>query len=50
MLDGLRVSLSWKLGEPEVLYWHPYGSNYETRQPLTADVHGERACKSSSVP
>jgi hypothetical protein len=49
-LDDLRISLSWKLGEPEVLYWHPYGSNHESRQPLTADILGEQACKSSSVP
>jgi hypothetical protein len=40
-LDGMRVSLSWKLGEPEVLHWHPYGSNHENRRLLTADVLGE---------
>jgi hypothetical protein len=37
VLEGRRVSLSWKLGEPEVLYWHEVDAGYRQRQPLTAD-------------
>jgi hypothetical protein len=35
-LDGRIVYLCWKLGEPEVLYWHDLDSGYAGRQPLTA--------------
>jgi hypothetical protein len=37
ILDGRLVSLSWKLGEPEVLYWHEVDTGYRQRQSLTAD-------------
>lgn len=37
ILDDRRVSLSWKLGEPEVLYWHEVDAGYRRRQPLAAD-------------
>jgi hypothetical protein len=50
LLDDQKVCLLWKLGEPEVLYWYPYGASYTERQPLTADVSAEQACKSSAVP
>jgi hypothetical protein len=36
ILDGRRVCLSWKLGEPEVLYWHEVDAGFRRRQPLTA--------------
>jgi hypothetical protein len=35
-LDGRIVLLCWKLGEPEVLYWHAVDSGFAGRQPLTA--------------
>ena len=35
-LDGRLVLLCWKLGEPEVLYWHDLDSGFAGRQPLTA--------------
>jgi hypothetical protein len=35
-LDGRVVYLCWKLGEPEVLYWHDLDSGFSGRQPLTA--------------
>jgi len=35
-LDGRIVYLCWKLGEPEVLYWHDLDSGFTGRQPLTA--------------
>jgi len=38
MLDGRRIGLSWKLGEPEVFHWHQWGAGYSQRQPLAADI------------
>src|SRR5262245_12734370 len=41
-LDGRVVYLCWRLGEPEVLYWHDLESGLAGRQPLTAgSVAGE---------
>jgi len=36
MLEGRQVYLCWKLGEPEVLYWHEPGGDLNSRQPLAA--------------
>jgi hypothetical protein len=36
MQDGRLVLLCWRLGEPEVLYWHDLESGFAGRQPLTA--------------
>ncbi len=35
-LDGRVVLLCWRLGEPEVLYWHDLDTGFAGRQPLTA--------------
>src|SRR5436190_13607545 len=35
-MEGRVVYLCWKLGEPEVLYWHDLDSGFGGRQPLTA--------------
>src|SRR5262245_53940745 len=35
-MEGRVVLLCWKLGEPEVLYWHDLDSGFAGRQPLTA--------------
>lgn len=41
-MDGRDVCLCWKLGEPEVLYWHELDAGFAGRQPLTVDaVAGE---------
>src|SRR5438128_1419434 len=41
-LEGKLVLLCWRLGEPEVLYWHDLDSGFTGRQPLTAGaVSGE---------
>lgn len=37
-IDGRDVYLCWKLGEPEVLFWHDIDAGFAGRQPLTADV------------
>jgi len=35
-VDGRKVYLCWKLGEPEVLYWHDRHAGFQGRQPLLA--------------
>jgi len=35
-MDGRPVLLCWKLGEPEVLYWHETDGSYADRRPLAA--------------
>ena len=34
LLDGRMVYLCWKLGEPEVRWWHETHTGYSDRQPL----------------
>jgi hypothetical protein len=34
MLEGREVYLCWRLGEPEVLYWHDVDAGFAGRQPL----------------
>jgi hypothetical protein len=34
--DGREVYLCWRLGEPEVMYWHERNAGFAGRQPLTA--------------
>jgi hypothetical protein len=38
MKDGRRVYLCWKLGEPEVLFWHEWHAGYAGRRPLAAET------------
>ena len=33
-IDGRRVWLCWRLGEPSVQYWHDLDAGYAGRQPL----------------
>lgn len=37
VIDGRKVYLCWKLGEPEVLFWHGLEAGYAGRRPLMAD-------------
>ncbi len=44
VIDGRRAYLCWKLGEPEVAYWHELDAGYAGRQSLlerTASSSGE---------
>jgi hypothetical protein len=36
-MDGRVVYLCWRLGEPELLYWHELDGGFAGRQPLTAE-------------
>ena len=38
VIDGREAFLSWKLGEPEILYWHEAGSGSLVRRPLAAEA------------
>ena len=35
-IDGRRVWLCWRLGEPAIQYWHDLEAGYAGRQPLPA--------------
>jgi hypothetical protein len=37
ILDGRKVFLCWKLGEPQVLFWHDLEAGFAGRQPLRPD-------------
>lgn len=34
-LDSQLIYLCWKLGEPELMYWHPLDAGFADREPLT---------------
>ena len=38
MMDGREVYLCWRLGEPEVMYWHELDAGFAGRQRLTKRV------------
>lgn len=38
LVDGREAYLCWKLGEPEVLYWHELEGGFAGRQSLTAEA------------
>jgi hypothetical protein len=39
-IDGRTVLLCWRLGEPEVQFWHEANAGYAGRQPLSAALVG----------
>ena len=39
-LDGRRVLLCWRLGEPAVQFWHDEDAGYAGRQPLSPTLVG----------
>ena len=38
LIDGREAYLCWKLGEPEVLFWHELEAGFAGRQSLTAEA------------
>jgi hypothetical protein len=50
LIDGRKVFLCWKLGEPEVLYWHEADAGFRQRRPLTAGVAEEEAAAGHCEP
>lgn len=47
VVDDQKACLSWKLGEPEVMYWYAHGGGFADRQPLPSEESVEPTCKSS---
>jgi len=45
LVDGKEVYLCWKLGEPEVLFWHDMDAGFAGRQSLTAMLVWIRALR-----
>jgi hypothetical protein len=39
-MSGRTVLLCWRLGEPEVQYWHEVDAGYAGRQPLSPELVG----------
>lgn len=39
-IQGRRVLLCWRLGEPEVQFWHEVDAGYAGRQPLSPSLVG----------
>jgi hypothetical protein len=39
-INGRRVQLCWRLGEPEVQFWHEVDAGYAGRQPLSPSLVG----------
>lgn len=37
MLDGRVVHLCWKMGEPDIRWWHETHTGYANRQPIEKD-------------
>ena len=42
-LDGRPILLCWRLGEPDVGFWHEANAGYRGRRPLEPSVVGESA-------
>jgi len=38
IVDGRLAYLCWKLGEPEILFWHELDAGFRGRQPLTVEA------------
>ena len=43
LYNGRVVYLCWKLGEPEVAYWHEVGRGYACRQPIILEQDGQES-------
>lgn len=39
IMDGREVYLCWRLGEPEVMYWHDLNAGVAGRKPLPLAAH-----------
>ena len=39
-MNGRAILLSWRLGEPEVQFWHELDAGYAGRQPLSPSLVG----------
>jgi hypothetical protein len=48
LIDGRPAYLCWRLGEPEVLFWHELDAGFRGRQPLTAGSLSQEGGPSSA--
>ncbi len=48
LMDGREVCLCWRLGEPEVAYWHEVRAGFAGRKPLAAATSNARRGDDSS--
>ncbi len=39
-MNGRRIQLCWRMGEPEVQFWHEVDAGYSGRQPLAPSLVG----------
>jgi hypothetical protein len=46
VMDGREVCLCWRLGEPEVQYWHETFAGFAGRQPLSSRAGSRRGDRS----
>ncbi len=49
-IDGRIAYLCWKLGEPEVLYWHELEAGFAGRQPLAAGAARQEGTAAGDEP
>jgi hypothetical protein len=50
LFEGRLVYLCWKLGEPEVLYWHELEAGFAGRQLLTVESLTAQPCANQRTP
>lgn len=50
IIDGSEAYLSWRLDEPEVLYWRTHDADPCDRRPLTADSLLEPGASQNATP
>ena len=50
IMDDREVYLCWKLGEPEVLFWHDIKAGFAGRQALTADAAAQDGEQDQELP
>jgi len=49
-MEGREVCLCWKLGEPEVAFWHETNAGFAGRQPLTVDSMADSSGSPNQMP
>lgn len=50
LFEGRVIYLCWKLGEPEIQFWHDVDAGYAGRQPLPPELQADMARQPSGEP